>query len=453
MKKWFEISNKGTMDINLATIIGFTTKRDDDSKVGNFGSGLKYSIPYMLRNNIDFKCFVGGKELVYGRETIEGYRNGEVHKTDVMTVNGERTGISLDVGPDWKKWFVVREIVQNAFDEEEFNTDFVDDFTPVDGYTKWYLSYSDFREIVLEYDNYFSFERKPIADIEFKSSCWWTSGPMTLKVFPKLMGKEEKSRIYYKGFYVGQIANSKYDYELSEVRINEYRMIANDYDVTTNISTALMSHASSDLVTEFFGEGMEEDFIWDETASCRHNEAMEAFIVDNKLNFTNPWATFGKMADGISAVAEESQKLSLTTKQHAYFTKWGWLDPSQVKFKDGLPPMEEVSVPNDAQALIDEAVEFIESRGWILYPIETMVIHEDSKKSVLGMADLENKTIILTSTLLNNPEYGLDMYILTLLEEQLHIDSGKGDFTREFQNAIFGKMYHFMKMIKTPAVT
>ena len=54
-KKYILVQNDEEIDILAFNLIGASTKRDDDNKIGFFGSGLKYSLAYALRNNIEIK--------------------------------------------------------------------------------------------------------------------------------------------------------------------------------------------------------------------------------------------------------------------------------------------------------------------------------------------------------------------------------------------------------------
>jgi len=55
MKTFLKIQSKGEIETEAFTLIGASSKRNDETKIGYFGSGLKYSIAALLRNNIDFK--------------------------------------------------------------------------------------------------------------------------------------------------------------------------------------------------------------------------------------------------------------------------------------------------------------------------------------------------------------------------------------------------------------
>ncbi len=63
--------NKGLMDINALRLLGASTKRGSNDKIGFFGSGWKYSLAVMLRENISFRIFVGKKEIIV--QTTSGW--------------------------------------------------------------------------------------------------------------------------------------------------------------------------------------------------------------------------------------------------------------------------------------------------------------------------------------------------------------------------------------------
>lgn len=61
--KYIKISNKGLLEAKLIPLMGGTTKKGDKFKIGQFGTGLKYSLAFLIRNNISFKIFVGNREV------------------------------------------------------------------------------------------------------------------------------------------------------------------------------------------------------------------------------------------------------------------------------------------------------------------------------------------------------------------------------------------------------
>ena len=105
-----EIVNDG---LNAILLIGASTKRGDDTKIGFFGSGLKYSMATLLRNGIPFKMFSGTKEIKITTKKVK-LREQEFRQ---IVINGKPTSMTLEMGIDWQPWFAVREILCNAIDE------------------------------------------------------------------------------------------------------------------------------------------------------------------------------------------------------------------------------------------------------------------------------------------------------------------------------------------------
>lgn len=52
---YLKISNKGLLDVEALTLLGASSKRGDNTKIGMFGSGNKFSLAYLLRNNYNIK--------------------------------------------------------------------------------------------------------------------------------------------------------------------------------------------------------------------------------------------------------------------------------------------------------------------------------------------------------------------------------------------------------------
>lgn len=117
MGKYLKIQSKGEIEIEAFTLIGASSKRNDNTKIGYFGSGLKYSIASMLRNNIGFKIFQGEKEIIF--DVVEKtFRN---EKYNAISVNGQETSMTTTMGgQDWDIPFApFREIFSNALDEDD----------------------------------------------------------------------------------------------------------------------------------------------------------------------------------------------------------------------------------------------------------------------------------------------------------------------------------------------
>lgn len=111
---YLKITNKGLLPIRLLSLIGASTKSTDASKIGEFGTGLKYAITYFIRNNIKFKLFIGEKEVVFSTKKSKIAKN----EFNEIKIAGRATGITTQYGFQWKAWEAIREVWCNALDEK-----------------------------------------------------------------------------------------------------------------------------------------------------------------------------------------------------------------------------------------------------------------------------------------------------------------------------------------------
>jgi hypothetical protein len=63
MEQYLCFSNEGKLDIEGLILMGASTKRNDASKIGEYGTGWKYAIATLLRNGIPIRIFSGGQEI------------------------------------------------------------------------------------------------------------------------------------------------------------------------------------------------------------------------------------------------------------------------------------------------------------------------------------------------------------------------------------------------------
>ena len=53
--KYLAFRNQGQLSVLDLTTMGDSIKREDDSKIGKFDSGLKYALAILYRNNVKFR--------------------------------------------------------------------------------------------------------------------------------------------------------------------------------------------------------------------------------------------------------------------------------------------------------------------------------------------------------------------------------------------------------------
>lgn len=142
------ISNKGLVETGALTLLGASVK--DAAQIGKFGSGFKYALATLLRNNIEFRVWSGTREIKITTR-VETFRDKQF---DIIYVDGERTSITTATGPEWKVSDAIREIWSNAVDEGEARH--ASYIAPMHGYTT--LAIGDHFEIeamIRDWEMYF----------------------------------------------------------------------------------------------------------------------------------------------------------------------------------------------------------------------------------------------------------------------------------------------------------
>lgn len=217
---YIRIRNSGLIDEKALMFIGASTKRNDESTIGFFGSGIKYTLAYLLREGVDFKLYSGKEPFHIVAKDIQ-IRNSEFKQ---IVINGFQTSITTDWGRDWTAWQVFREIVANAIDEGAFDIKVVDKVEPLEGFTAFYLDYEIFKDYVDNFDSYF----RPALLKERDSKIILKPNPSPICTFKKGVRINEES----------DPTISLFDYQLHNAVLNEQR-IASESELEWEISNIL----------------------------------------------------------------------------------------------------------------------------------------------------------------------------------------------------------------------
>lgn len=119
---YLAIYNKGIIDPNAFRIFGMTSKRQDNSKIGYFGTGWKYAVAILMREGIGIRVISGDKRYSFGTKPLS-FRGENISE---ITLNGKPLGFTTDLGPQWEIWMALREIFCNALDEGGFSYEYVE---------------------------------------------------------------------------------------------------------------------------------------------------------------------------------------------------------------------------------------------------------------------------------------------------------------------------------------
>jgi hypothetical protein len=414
MERYLKISNNCTIDRAAFHLIGASTKRNDDTKIGYFGSGLKYAIATLMRNDIDFRVFSGPNEVCFTQKDV--VFRGESLK--VICIDDKETSLTTGLGPAWEIWMALREIVCNAMDEESASFSQCETIVP-DETTSFYIPLvGHVLEFAEAWDMYFSFNRTPIHE------------NLHGRIYPK---SNAKSRIYRKGVlcYEHNDETGLYDYDFNDININESRL-AECFKADCMGARIWMACDDEDLLRTFvsriderFSHAREARFHWD----CVLNDFSPVWYSILEDRFVIP-----KNLSGLF-VKEQGKQESLVLDNDLATSLSGKFPDLNFagKLAGNSGQWIRCDISRENQYRINKALQFFEEvKINITAPIELVSF---TRKETLGMA--EDGKILLSEKLMSK---GIRMIARAILEEHAHLESKYNDETREFENYLFEQM-------------
>lgn len=439
MKKYILIQNDGEIESNSFELIGASTKRDEKGKIGFFGSGLKYSIAYMMRNNIEFKIFSGLNEFRFSTKT-------EILKDKTferICINGTSTSYTTTMGPTWTQdWFVLREIYCNALDESSCllvpETDIVQ---PSVGKTRIYIELTpSLKKVSANWENYFSIERSPEFSANEVYTCFigQTDGATRQKV--SVYNKTD-GVLFRRGIRVYEDKELLYDYGLEHVDINEDRTAKHGSGMGHMVRNLMASLASETYVKTVLRCAVDDKKPYEYTALTGevHDRFSEKWIEFSKSNLLVNREKSGKYAQQINETAKEVFFIP------AYFAR---------QIKKQLPDCailgmgnvigdfsyHDVEVTPKMAYLIKEVLSSLSQINYkIRYDIHVV---EFDKAHIMGHADMKEKKILIAASTFDK---GRREIALTIMEENEHLRSGAPDESRVFETHLISEWLKSME--------
>jgi hypothetical protein len=441
MKNYILIQNDSEIETNSFELIGASTKRDEKGKIGFFGSGLKYSIAYMMRKGIDFKIYSGLNELHF--TTTKEQLKGKCFER--ICINGKETSYTVTMGPTWKEdWYVLREIYCNALDEGDCTiVKCTENVSPTEGKTRIYIELTDvLANVIAQWDSYFADERVPLFVSGPIYTCYLGSEDDQITTQKISVFQKTNGTLYRRGIRVDYNEKRMFDYGADGVSINEDR-------------TAKHSGAVSYIVVNLFATFADEGYIksilrsGEDDKHC--HEYGQLYTSDMHESVSDKWVEFSQQ--NVLVVKERAGKWAeqLQTSRKEVF-----LIPSLLarSLKAGQPNMNilgmgsiindtgfnEVDATTKMNFLLKEVIKSLREMKYEV-PFEIHIVEFDDDKT-LGQADMEGKKIYLSSTVF---DMGRREIAMTLIEETEHIKSKAADETRQFQTHIFSQWLKSME--------
>ena len=404
--KYLKIQNDGLLDIRLVALMGGTTKSKDKYKIGQFGTGLKYTLAYLFRSNLSFKIFVGTEEIKIDTET-EVIRDEDF---EIICINGKRTSITTKMGEDWEAWMIIRELWCNALDEGGALRDVTSEIVGEENKTTFYIQADNqIQSVITNWHKYFIHDQQPL----FKNENY------------AIYQGGDHLTIYKQGIliYENKEKKSLFSYDMATADINELR----EFKGSPSMVVAYCLSEANEKVASYFLENVSDehfegdmDYNWYKS----FNENWKKVIGSGKL-------IYQKVLDEILARGGSPDMASLIIVPKRVYTFL------TTQFK-GIGALYVASTIGDfyenytesIEKKIKQALVILETCEYVMHPDLEFVYGFFEDKTVLARVDLKHKKVYISQTLLQKPLFTV---VAMLIEENEHFNTGLSDKTREFQ--------------------
>lgn len=405
--EYLKIKNDGLLDIRLIQLMGGTTKSDDKYKIGQFGTGLKYTLSFLLRNNILFNIFIDGIEVKLTTKS-ENIRDTNF---DVIYINDERSSITTNMGQDWEAWMIIRELWCNALDEENAVNDVVSEINPSKGTTEYYIQLvPDIKKVVDHWDKIFIHGETPIMETD-KFAIY--SGGQDL-------------RCYKQGVLIKTVKGEKsvFRYDIKDAKLNELRQM--EYSVGNEIAECMpyFDKKTVEILLNNIKDTYEEKMDYSGWFSTDYKDGWKDAIGNAKFI---DYETYDRIIDKYPDI--NNQPLVKVPK--SLFKKLVKAFPSisMLRASDKLNEFFE-TYSDKLYDKVTTCKNLLENSGYYLDPNLKIIFGIFGNKSIEAQVSFDDKEIRLNQDL----ESKSNLYLITaLIEENEHFKTGFTDCTREFQ--------------------
>lgn len=406
--KYIKLQNQGLMDIRLLSLMGGTTKSKDEFKIGQWGSGLKYSLAYLLKNNIAFRIFIGKDEVII--DTVSETIRDEVF--EILRVNGEKTSITTHMGGNaWEPWTIIRELWCNCLDEGGYLRELTSDIAGEEDKTTFYIqAIPDFMNVWENWLNYF------VHDVD----------PMWENHSFKVYSGGEHLRLYKQGVLIYQDEKKKslFCYDIRDAEINELR----EYKGSVSWAMVRCLAGAGENVIAYFLENITDayyeanmDYDWYTNFSTDWRKVIgNAKIIHQKAIDT--MIERGVEFDSATCIVVPENVYKFLTKEFA--------GVGALRMADKVNEFYEI-FDTHLESKIKQALVILEACGYYMSPELKFVYGIFGDKNIWAKIHMDTKEVMISEGVKNR---SLREICSTLIEENEHFNTGFSDCSRPFQS-------------------
>lgn len=405
--KYLKLQNKGLLDLRLLSLMGGTTKSRDEFKIGQWGSGLKYTLAYLLKNNLDFKIYIG-KELINISTEIEVIRDEEF---EIICIDGKRTSVTTQMGGNaWLPWMIVRELWCNCLDEGEEVREITE--TPIgeEDKTTFFIQVTpDIKEVWDNWGNYFIHDEVPMSETDRY----------------RIYSGGNAIRLYKQGvlIYEDKTNKSLFSYDIRDADINELREFRGT--VSQQMTQALAS--ANEKVISYYLENISEAFYeadMDYEWYTKFSNEWARVLGNTKLIHKEVVETIlsrGLEIDTTSCLIVPKNVYKFLTKQFAGI--------GALRMADKVNEFFEI-FDAELELRIKSALAILESCGYFIHPELKFIYGVFGDKRIWARVNTDTKEIMISEGIRDKSLFDV---VSTIIEENEHFNTGFSDHTREFQ--------------------
>lgn len=388
--KYVIFENDGEIDVRTIKTFGVSAK-NNSNPIGFFGTGMKYAIAILLRNEQEISIF-SGEEVYRFKSELEVIREKNF---EMIYMNDNPMPFTTHLGTNWQMWQAFRELYCNCLDERGKVYLADEEPSPEKGKTFFVVKGADFEEEFYDKDQIFlNIDRKKILH-EGAVDIYWG----------------ESRSIYYRGVRVADLPEpSMYTYNVKEhLALTEDRTLQSPFIVFTKIAcetTRLKDRGVIRNILTSSKNKFEHKLDYGYMSFGGGKTPTEDFLVVMNEEFQNN-------NDSLNWSARNWNKQILQQNASKYFER------------DEMTEVEEKQLSR-ARLICGKVHDDFSD-----YPV---VIVKTLGQETLALADRNDQKIVVSKACF---KLGTKFLVSTLLEEYTHLKTGYSDMTREMQTHLF----------------